>query len=72
MRLKTLDNWSVVKIICTLHVQYIMSLHIVSGYINLTWPIIEGPVHSIYTFMKERNRCNHRDYQNLGVNGKGV
>ena len=26
-------------------------------------------MHSVYKYMKNRNRCNHRDYQNLGVNG---
>jgi hypothetical protein len=26
-------------------------------------------VGSIYARMRERNRCNHRDYQNIGVNG---
>lgn len=29
----------------------------------------EGPIHSIYLKMRERNLCNHRDYQQLGVNG---
>ncbi|EFA78313.1 acyloxyacyl hydrolase [Heterostelium album PN500] len=28
-----------------------------------------GPVDSIYLRLLERNRCNHRDYQNAGVNG---
>ena len=27
------------------------------------------PVSSIYLHMRERNLCNHRDYQNIGVNG---
>jgi acyloxyacyl hydrolase len=27
---------------------------------------------SIYQRMRERNHCNHRDYQNLGVNGASV
>jgi acyloxyacyl hydrolase len=27
------------------------------------------PVDSIYLRMRERNRCNHRDYQNIAVNG---
>lgn len=27
------------------------------------------PVNSLYTRLRERNLCNHRDYQNLGVNG---
>jgi len=28
-----------------------------------------GPAHSIYKKMKERNKCVHRDYQNIAVNG---
>ena len=31
--------------------------------------IIEGNVTSLYEKFLEKNRCNHRDYQNLGVNG---
>jgi len=31
-----------------------------------------GPVNSIYLFLRERNLCNHRDYQNLGLNGARV
>ena len=31
--------------------------------------IISGPVNSLYKLMRENNRCMHRDYQNLGVNG---
>eukprot|EP01012_Entosiphon_sulcatum_P012417 TRINITY_DN17774_c0_g1_i2.p4 TRINITY_DN17774_c0_g1~~TRINITY_DN17774_c0_g1_i2.p4 ORF type:complete len:108 (-),score=8.07 TRINITY_DN17774_c0_g1_i2:1671-1994(-) len=27
------------------------------------------PMESIYSHLFEHNRCNHRDYQNLGVNG---
>lgn len=27
------------------------------------------PVRSIYKYMVEHNQCNHRDYQNMGVNG---
>jgi len=33
------------------------------------YPDISGPVDSIYMRMRERNLCNHNDYQNLGVNG---
>jgi acyloxyacyl hydrolase len=29
----------------------------------------EGAINSIYLTMRERNLCNHRDYQQLGVNG---
>lgn len=31
--------------------------------------IINGPVDSLYKRFFQLNRCNHRDYQNLGVNG---
>lgn len=30
---------------------------------------IQGPVDSTYLKMRKLNRCNHRDYQNIGVNG---
>lgn len=36
-----------------------------TGYENVTGVMID----SIYLRMRERNRCNHRDYQNVGVNG---
>lgn len=28
-----------------------------------------GPIDSLYLRLRERNLCNHRDYQNIGVNG---
>ncbi|KAJ3441527.1 acyloxyacyl hydrolase [Anaeramoeba flamelloides] len=31
--------------------------------------VITGPVNSLYLEMWKRNRCNHRNYQNLAVNG---
>lgn len=31
--------------------------------------LIKGPVDSIYLRLRKRNRCNHRDYQNLSQNG---
>ena len=42
-----------------------------TGYRNTTaWPnSISGPVTSIYLKLREINRCNHRDYQNIAVNG---
>lgn len=40
-----------------------------TGYKNTTWDVIQGPVDSIYLRLRELNRCNHRDYQNIGVNG---
>ena len=33
---------------------------------------VSGPMKSIYSNMRNHNRCNHRDYQNLGVNGARV
>ncbi|XP_019638281.1 PREDICTED: acyloxyacyl hydrolase-like [Branchiostoma belcheri] len=41
-----------------------------TGHVNNTFgEVIKGPVDSIYMRLRERNRCNHRDYQNIGVNG---
>ena len=40
-----------------------------TGYKNSTWDVIRGPVDSFYLRLREINRCNHRDYQNIGVNG---
>ena len=41
-----------------------------TGYKNSTWPkSISGPVDSGYLRLRELNRCVHRDYQNIGVNG---
>jgi acyloxyacyl hydrolase len=34
-----------------------------------SFPNINGPVNSSYLVNRRRNRCTHRDYQNLGVNG---
>ncbi|KAL0490188.1 acyloxyacyl hydrolase, partial [Acrasis kona] len=31
--------------------------------------VTPGPSQSIYKKLKKRNRCNHRDYQNISVNG---
>ena len=42
----------------------------VTGFMNSSWPhSISGKVDSSYTRLLELNRCNHRDYQNIGVNG---
>ena len=43
----------------------------VTGYVNTTkWSKdIQGPMDSLYIKLRERNRCNHRDYQNIAVNG---
>ncbi|RNF11856.1 GPI inositol deacylase precursor [Trypanosoma rangeli] len=32
-------------------------------------PNRKGPMKSLYNELVKRNKCNHRDYQNLGVNG---
>lgn len=40
-----------------------------TGYKNSTWPDISGPVDSTYLRLRSLNRCNHRDYQNIAVNG---
>ncbi|XP_039277462.1 acyloxyacyl hydrolase [Nilaparvata lugens] len=41
-----------------------------TGFMNSTEPlIIKGRTDSIYLRLRERNLCNHRDYQNLARNG---
>eukprot|EP00331_Platyophrya_macrostoma_P021006 CAMPEP_0176466518 /NCGR_PEP_ID=MMETSP0127-20121128/37936_1 /TAXON_ID=938130 /ORGANISM="Platyophrya macrostoma, Strain WH" /LENGTH=374 /DNA_ID=CAMNT_0017859693 /DNA_START=511 /DNA_END=1635 /DNA_ORIENTATION=+ len=40
-----------------------------TGFMNTS---SSGPVRSIYKYLRDRNRCNHRDYQNIGVNGAKV
>ncbi|XP_071957834.1 acyloxyacyl hydrolase-like [Antedon mediterranea] len=41
-----------------------------TGHLNTSaWNIIEGPTDSLYLRMRQRNLCNHRDFQNIGVNG---
>lgn len=41
-----------------------------TGYMNSTWPhSISGPVNSTYLNLRAINRCNHRDFQNIAVNG---
>lgn len=41
-----------------------------TGYTNSTWPTsISGPVDSMYLRLRELNLCNHRDFQNIAVNG---
>lgn len=44
-------------------------LSTVTGFKNSTWPVISGPVDSFYLRMRAQNRCNHRDYQSITVNG---
>lgn len=40
------------------------------GFMNSTYPVlVKGITDSIYLRLRERNRCNHRDYQNLCRNG---
>ncbi|XP_055892493.1 acyloxyacyl hydrolase-like isoform X1 [Biomphalaria glabrata] len=42
-----------------------------TGYGKNVWPdVISGPIDSIYLKLRARNRCNHRDYQNIAVNGE--
>lgn len=40
-----------------------------TGYMNDTTGLSPGIVDSIYLRMLQRNRCIHRDYQNIAVNG---
>lgn len=40
------------------------------GFMNSSYPVlVKGVTDSVYLRLKERNRCNHRDYQNLCRNG---
>ena len=39
------------------------------GYTGFEESATITPVHSFYKKIRERNHCNHRDYQNVGVNG---
>jgi acyloxyacyl hydrolase len=45
-----------------------------TGHVNASEfsPDIAGPMTSVYSKLVERNRCNHRDFQNVGVNGARV
>lgn len=43
-----------------------------TGHENDTTGLSPGSVDSIYFRLFERNRCNHRDFQNIGVNGARV
>jgi len=40
-----------------------------TGHVNVTWPTIQGPTRSMYLRQFDRDHCNHRDYQNIAVNG---
>ena len=44
-------------------------LSAITGYMNSTWFVTQGPTRSLYLNMFNRNRCNFRDYQNCAVNG---
>lgn len=35
-------------------------------------PGIENEIVSLYTQLRQRNRCNHNDFQNIGVNGARI
>ena len=45
-------------------------LSLVTGYTQSKWSVATGKMDSIYNRLVQRNRCNHRDYQNLAINGK--
>nr|XP_006816953.1 PREDICTED: acyloxyacyl hydrolase-like [Saccoglossus kowalevskii] len=45
------------------------SMSAVTGFQNLTMPIIHGWTDSLYQRLRQRNLCNHRDYQSIAVNG---
>ncbi|XP_067932650.1 acyloxyacyl hydrolase-like [Watersipora subatra] len=45
-------------------------LSLVTGYMNSTWSVAPGQTDSLYYRLFKRNRCNHRNYQNLAINGR--
>ncbi|EDO31678.1 predicted protein [Nematostella vectensis] len=45
-------------------------LSLYTGFLsNINWAVEKGNATSIYLKLAARNRCNHRDYQNLAKNG---
>ncbi|CAF1261864.1 unnamed protein product [Adineta steineri] len=40
-----------------------------TGHVNVSWPNIVGPTRSLYARLFDLDHCNHRDYQNIAVNG---
>jgi acyloxyacyl hydrolase len=42
-----------------------------TGHVNTSKfaPAVHGPMQSLYNLLRERNQCNHNDFQNIGVNG---
>ncbi|XP_070574301.1 acyloxyacyl hydrolase-like [Ptychodera flava] len=45
------------------------SMSATTGFQNLSWPVTQYFTDSLYLKMRNRNLCNHRDYQNIAVNG---
>ena len=49
---------------------YSISANFITGFLQNQWPhSISGPVESLYLKMSGLNRCIHRDYQSIAVNG---
>jgi acyloxyacyl hydrolase len=40
-----------------------------TGHVNVSWPNIDGVTRSVYLRLFDVDHCNHRDYQNIAVNG---
>ncbi|CAF3362404.1 unnamed protein product [Rotaria socialis] len=40
-----------------------------TGHLNVSWPNIQGQTRSLYARLFDLDHCNHRDYQNIAVNG---
>ncbi|XP_022239234.1 acyloxyacyl hydrolase-like, partial [Limulus polyphemus] len=58
------------------HISFILAnefdwphLSFATGYMDSNWPQARSKVDSLYWRLHTRNRCNHRDYQNLSFNG---
>lgn len=63
----------VLSLFYSFYIKYLYTYLIIylKGFIPNPYPLINhGPTDSIYMRLKARNRCNHRDYQNIAVNGK--
>lgn len=66
------QNWKWIGTLLYIYTTYKYNrpqLSWVTGFENDTTTLTPGPVSSIYIKLKERNRCVHRDFQNICVNG---
>lgn len=56
--------------VCFVQLQFNKFICLCTGHGFNNWTeVIQGPIDSLYLRLWQRNHCNHRDYQNIGVNG---